>query len=364
MKYYVHIPFCHSKCAYCDFYSTPAAEGLKEMFVDSVYGELHERLGGLEKIETLYLGGGTPSSLSRELLCKLISYFQIDDSVKEVTIEANPEDVTDGFARFVSSLSPVARVSMGVQSMNDGELSFIGRRHSASDAENAFHTLRTGGVDNISLDLIYGLPGQSLASWKKSLDKVLALRPEHLSAYLLSYEPQTRLGVMLSKGKVQEASAELAEDMYSYLCYAAGKAGYEHYEISNFALPHYRAVHNSSYWDGSEYAGLGPGAHSYMNGLRGYNRLSLKDYIATKGCGVYEEDPETEFSRFNDLVITSLRTSSGIPFDVLSAYPESKSVALRLLSAGFLEETLDGHVAIPERLWLKSDSIMRELIIV
>ncbi len=365
MRYYIHIPFCHSKCAYCDFYSMPV--GRNEMmgaFVDALDEEIDRRCGVVvHPVETLYIGGGTPSSLPVGLLGHIISRFKPDD-MTELTIEVNPEDVDEAFAGFAASVSDVVRISMGVQSLNDGELSIIGRRHSADDAVRAYRRLRDGGISNISLDLIYGLPGQDLDSWKKSVDGLLELCPEHISAYLLSYEPHTRLWAMLSKGKVEEAPEDLVSLMYDYLCRATRSAGYEHYEISNFALPGRRARHNSSYWDGSEYIGLGPGAHSFTDGKRGYNLPSLKDYIATHGCGVYREDPEDDMSRFNDRLITSLRTSDGISLDELRVYPEAYDCAVRLLADGMLERSGGGRILIPEKLWLRSDYIMRELIVV
>lgn len=361
MKYYVHIPFCHAKCAYCDFYSMPRIE-LAEAFVNALEGEICGRVGGIGDVETLYLGGGTPSSLPLGLLNRVISFFPIDEKLRELTVETNPEDVTEEYAGFIASLGPSARVSMGVQSLDDSLLSFIGRRHTAAGAVEAYRLLRMAGIPDISLDLIYGLPGQDMDSWKKSLDGVIALRPDHLSAYLMTYEPTTRLGVMLSQGRVEECSEELAVSMYDYLCAVAREAGYVHYEISNFALPGKEALHNSSYWDGSEYIGLGPGAHSYVRGSRGADRPSLKEYIATSGCGVYETEYEDDDSRFNDLVITALRTARGISRQDLSLSPGSLRQAELMLSDGLLVETAEGRLAIPEHIWLRSDAIMLELI--
>ncbi len=364
MKYYIHIPFCGSKCAYCDFFSTPGKNDRKRLFVEALDKEIESRVGSPEDVETLYLGGGTPSSLSAGMLGHIISPFLNGDQLQELTVEVNPEDVDAGFADFLRSVSPKIRVSMGIQSLDDTQLSFIGRRHTASGAVNAYRILRDAGISNISLDLIYGLPGQDLDYWKDTLVRLLTLRPEHLSAYLLSYEPKTRLGVMLSKGKVMEASGELAMEMYRYLCDTSRKAGYEHYEISNFARPGFRAMHNSSYWDGSEYIGFGPGAHSFVGGVRGFNHPSLKDYIATAGCGVYEEEQEDEMSSFNDRIITGLRTSEGIPMSILDRYPQAYHEADSLIARGLLKLKDNGCLVIPEHLWLKSDAIMRDLIVV
>lgn len=367
MKYYLHIPFCHAKCAYCDFYSMPVKgrEKMQEAFVSAVAGEIDGRVGGIERFDTLYFGGGTPSSLPLRLLGRLCELFFSGVPVEEVTeftIETNPEDVTDEYVSFLQSLPVKPRISMGIQSFDDRELSFIGRRHTSRDVEQAFHRLREGGIDNISLDLIYGLPSQDQDSWSRSLEKILGLHPEHISAYLLSYEPGTRLYSMLSAGKVDEAPDDLVEKMYDLLCRKTREAGYSHYEISNFALPGRRAIHNSSYWTFEEYIGLGPGAHSFHKGRRGYNRSTLKDYIATGGLGVYEQEDFDEMSRFNDRIITSLRTDRGLDPAMLAEFPEAQEEAERLISSGMLVRNPAGSLVIPEELWLQSDSIMRDLI--
>lgn len=245
-----------------------------EAFVDAAIGEWGERSAGLsEPVDTLYFGGGTPSSLPAELLRRLLEALPTEN-LREATIEANPEDVTDDWVRFISGETPFRRVSMGVQSFCDDELVTVGRRHSAARAAEAIDCLRRGGIDNLSCDLIYGLPGQTAGSWRRSLERLISFRPEHISAYLLSYEPGTRLDAMRRKGTVTEADDDMAEAMYEALCDMTRMAGYVHYEISNFALPGCEAVHNSAYWDNSPYIGLGPGAHSFDGFRRSFN-LSL-----------------------------------------------------------------------------------------
>lgn len=365
MKVYVHVPFCHSKCAYCDFYSTPRRE-LMEAYVDAAGREWsHIAPAGCEP-DTIYLGGGTPSSLSLPLLDRLIGHIHTPQHppLREFTIEANPDDVTPGWADHIVNRTDIDRVSMGIQTFDDPTLRFIGRRHSAAQAFGAIDTLRGAGVTNLSCDLIYGLPGQSLEAWRADLDRLISLRPEHISAYLLSYEPRTRLGVMLSKGRVEEASDTLAEQMYAYLCQATREAGYEHYEISNFALPGRRAIHNSSYWDGSEYIGLGPGAHSMAGGVRWYNPSDLRLYIDRNGTDVRVIDEEDAKNRFNDMLITSLRTSAGLdPERVPEEFAESFRLnASRLIDRGQLTLSPQGRLLIPEHKWLTSDSILLQLI--
>lgn len=365
---YIHTPFCRSKCAYCDFYSTPRREWM-EPWAGAVISEGRQRLPAGFTPATVYMGGGTPSSLPLGIIKNLIHGLELPAAAEEFTIEANPEDIMPGWGADIRKLG-VNRVSMGVQSMIDSELRAVGRRHTAADTLKAISALREDGVDNLSLDLIYGLPGQTFETWRESLDTILSLRPEHLSAYLLSYEPKTRLGVMLAKGKVAEAPDELVESMYRYLCSATREAGYEHYEISNFALPGRRAVHNSRYWTVRPYIGLGPGAHSFWDGARGYNMADLHKYISTNGLGTYVIEDEDDKNRFNDLLITRLRTSAGLsPSMVADNFPaeinsEFQAVSAELISSGQLIVLENGNAAIPEHNWLMSNQIILKMIIV
>lgn len=256
---YIHIPFCHSKCAYCDFFSRPINRDI-DGYIETLHKEYERRKYELaEPVTTVYLGGGTPSSVGVGNLEKLIKWLPLDN-VTEFTIEVNPEDIDPPTARFLAE-SPVNRVSMGVQSLDDEELRFIGRRHSASQALDAYRTLRENGIDNISLDLIFGLPGQSVGSWEKTLERTLALAPDHLSGYSLMLEEGTRLRAMRDSGKFKEADDETIERMYMLLCEKTAKAGFSHYEISNFARESRQSLHNSSYWNLTPYLGLGTGAH-------------------------------------------------------------------------------------------------------
>ncbi|MDE5826363.1 MAG: radical SAM family heme chaperone HemW [Duncaniella sp.] len=369
MKLYIHIPFCRSKCAYCDFYSTPRREWMEEC-VSSIINEWKVRSANLtEGIDTLYIGGGTPSTLPPRLLETLLEALPLDSStLREATIEANPEDVTVDWVRFIVSSTPLRRVSMGIQSFSDTELRAIGRRHSAARAAEAVTTLREGGIGNISCDLIYGLPGQNQESWERSLSTLLGIRPEHISAYLLSYEPGTRLNAMLEAGKISEADETTVERMYAFLCEATAKAGYRHYEISNFALPGREAVHNSSYWDGSPYIGLGPGAHSWDGKTRSFNPSDLKGYIAHRGEDVGITEEETTDNLFNDLLITRLRTSRGVSlYEIRTVYGDGiaetfETQASHLVSDGLMTRSQDGHYTIPESHWLTSNSILLQLI--
>ena len=358
---YIHVPFCRSKCAYCDFFSIIRHDDAQKI-TGAVACEYELRCGEIPMpVNTVYIGGGTPSVLSPEMVGEMIAPIPLDE-VEEFTIEVNPDDVTEDKARSWKGLG-INRVSMGVQSFVDAELRTVGRRHSAEDVRRACRSLRDAGFDNISLDLIYGLPGQSAESWRYSLDSLIDIRPEHFSAYLLSYEPRTRLASMLKAGKISEASDDEVEERYRMLCTFAAKAGYEHYEISNFALPGRRAVHNSGYWTGVPYLGLGPAAHSFDGTLRRANPSSIGEYLASVGHP--EVEAESEADRFNDRVLTALRTSDGL------AYPQQcGSIDLtdfdrevrRMLRRGLLVESR-GKIHIPEDRWLVSDSIIRDLFV-
>lgn len=345
---YIHIPFCRAKCAYCDFYSGPLRGFEPEAYIEALHREFGARRNEVDEINTIYIGGGTPSTVSPELFATLLT-----QGVGERTVEVNPEDITPQYAEALLAAG-ANRVSMGIQSFNDAELRAVGRRHTASKAIEAYKQLREAGFDNISLDLIYGLPEQDLNSWKRNLETVLELKPEHLSAYLLSYEPGTRLEAMRRNGRISEASEETACQMYALLCEMTRKEGFNHYEISNFAQPNREAKHNSSYWDMTPYLGLGPGAHSFDGTLRRYNPSNLKAYMENP-AGAAVIDEETDTNRFNDILITSLRTARGLSPELLSLKERAK--AEQLLTA-----TPDGRLRIAEADWLRSDAIILQLL--
>ncbi len=316
----------------------------------------------VEPHHTIYIGGGTPSVLPAELLGRIVSSLPAVPG--EFTLEVNPEDVSRETVARWRSLG-VNRVSMGVQSFVDAELAAVRRRHSAAVAVRAVEALRLGGIDNFSLDLIYGLPGQDMDSWRYSLDTLLGIRPAHFSAYILSYEPRTLLTAMVKAGRLVPAADELILDMYAYLCEASAAQGYEHYEISNFALPGFRARHNSGYWDGTPYLGLGPSAHSFDGSVRRFNPADIKTYLGRiengrPACEVEEED---ENNRFNDILITSLRTAAGLSLDRVDTERRRALLADAEphLSSGSLMLTSDSRLVIPESSWPLSDAILRDL---
>ncbi|MDE6048637.1 MAG: radical SAM family heme chaperone HemW [Paramuribaculum sp.] len=361
---YIHIPFCHSKCAYCDFYSMPLRN--ERDFISSLENEYYSRKSEItQPIRTIYLGGGTPSCLTQDSLVRIFNFLAVEDA-EEITIEINPEDATDNFICWLKKHTPVNRVSMGVQSMNDRELTIIGRRHSATQAIEAATALLNNGF-NLSLDLIYGLPEQTIDSWESSLEAILELNPHHLSCYLLSFEPGTRLTAMKQTGKVSEVSDVVAKEMYNLLCEKAQLYGYEHYEISNFAREGFHSRHNSSYWNMTPYLGLGPGAHSFDGAIRRYNPGNLKDYISCRGIGFTVTEPENLIEQYNDFIITSLRTKHGLDLNLCEElYGQEFRVFIEETAHKYLSEGImwknSNHVGIVANHWLTSDSIMLDFI--
>lgn len=363
---YVHVPFCHAKCWYCDFYSMPAHQHI-EAWMKALLNEWNVRRHELkEPVATLYIGGGTPSNLPHNMLGELITTLQ-QPSMTEITVEVNPEDVTDQLATTLKK-NGVNRVSMGVQSLADAELQAVGRRHSAQKAIEAVELLRKSGINNLSLDLIYGLPYQTIESWQQSVKGILELHPEHISAYSLSYEDGTRLTAQLKNGKITETPQEVSAEMYEILCRLLKEAGYEHYEISNFALPSKRSQHNSAYWTFAPYLGLGPSAHSFTN-RRKYNPASLKEYVAANGI-IAKCEEENENEKLNDYIMVRLRTSDGINLQQVKQLFGTKAAlhitntAAPHLASGTMELTPEGNLRITEKAWIVSDGIMCDFMMV
>lgn len=367
---YIHFPFCRSKCAYCDFYS--AARGYADMprYVEALGRELAMRRHELAASpQTVYLGGGTPSMAGCDLIDRLFEVIAPccdPASLAEATIEANPEDITpETLARYRHA--GINRVSIGIQSFDAGLLAAVSRRHSPADAEKALNLLAGDGW-NYSADLIYGLPGQTPAMWTHDLRRLLSWRPPHFSAYLLSYEENTPLYHSRQLGKVREATDGEATQMYDILCDEAARAGYRHYEISNFALPGFEAIHNSAYWDGTPYLGLGAGAHSLgADGLRRFNPPDLGAYIeAIEHNRLFcQTDYEDDANRANDTIITALRTADGLDSRLIPQQfrAEFDSSAATFVADGRLCRTTSGSLRIPEKHWLKADAIIRDLIV-
>lgn len=343
----------------------PVAKQPVDDFIDAIGKEWQMRRHELDKDpETTYIGGGTPSLLTADRFERLCTLLPVSERLEEFTVEVNPDDVTPEKAAVWKNCG-VNRVSMGVQSLDDAELRAVGRRHDSAMAVEAYRILRNAGIGNISLDLIFGLPLQTLASWKSSVDRIVTLRPEHLSAYMLSVEQGTRLYARMLKGEFHENDEETLVRMYAYLCERAAQCGYEHYEISNFALPGRRAVHNSNYWKFRPYVGLGPSAHSFDGRCRRVNCNSLKTYLSRidHGMPAYEIEDEDDVDILNDRIMVALRTSDGLD---LSGLPTEARVRLMKTARRFIHERMCLHrdrLIIKEDSYMVSDAIIRELLL-
>ncbi len=309
---YLHIPFCVKKCGYCDFYSV-TDDKLKKSYVSALLGHIKEygKVCGGYTVDTMYVGGGTPTCLGPRLLGKVLqeakNRFPVSDDV-EVTVECNPES-TDKKILDVMKKHGVNRLSFGVQSAHDDELKAIGRIHDFGQAKTAVALAKERGFGNISLDLMYGLPGQTQESFLDSVRQCLELEPQHLSCYGLKLEPFTPMAI--AKPVLPDDDAQA--DTYLAMCGLLRENGFEHYEISNFAKPGFRSRHNCKYWDLSDYIGLGPGAHSFMNGKRFEFARDVKAYINREDI-IRDEDEVPTFQRQGEYLMVRLRTAEGVDF--------------------------------------------------
>ncbi len=438
---YLHVPFCRSFCTYCGFYSetVPCRKGggepVFDAYAERVCREIEERLpdfvatNGLP-VNTLYIGGGTPSVLPPNTLRRIVSHLRrvlsnsgtaVDPVVtenvgicsagvncrpaslvvaenkgicsagvncrpaslvvsekegicsseggcptfEEFTVEVNPEDVVEKGAAYVRGLLEmgVNRISMGVQSFDDGILRWMNRRHDAARAREAMRILREAGVQNVSIDLIFGLSQLSDAQWEATLDQALALEPEHLSAYQLSIEEDSALADQIAKGRYTEASEEACRRQYDRLCERMARAGFHHYEVSNFARPGFEAVHNSAYWRRIPYLGLGPGAHSaYALPPEEEGTVNVRTWNSCEPVNWKEAGRETltPEQRQEETLMLGLRTSRGLPESWLHEHCDRQALE-RLLAAGALEKGPEGTIRIAEHHFFVSDEIIAEL---
>ena len=413
---YLHVPFCGSFCTYCDFYSEicRSAQAFNE-YADAVIAEIRDRRKELEMnmsaqdaVNTLYIGGGTPSVLPLDVLSRIVGAVSQTERLSlvtepvevttptelfdEFTVEVNPEDIVEKGREYVRGLLAlgVNRISMGIQSFNDDILRWMNRRHDAGNAVKAFHILRKSGVRNISIDLIFGISQLTDETWKDTIEKALELSPEHISAYQLSIEEGSALAKMVADGRYVEASEEQCRRQYDILCRCLGRSGYHHYEISNFAKPGFEAVHNSAYWRRAPYIGLGPGAHSLTGNVRSWNSQELPhrqqdetsscnpDRISScnpdsTSCQTSSRNPSGKLATYSrtsetlspedirvERIMLSLRTDKGLEATELYSLTDS-TVVDALLSEGALERQ-GASIRIPEDHLFTSDEILRELI--
>ena len=424
---YIHIPFCESRCIYCGFYSTTSLK-LRDDYVDALCKEMELRpipsaLGARESIRTIYLGGGTPSQLTGSQLIRLFEAIRknyLPDGFQdgssngfqngssdgfqdelpnekkvlcpkmEITMECNPDDVTEEFCETLQQL-PVNRVSMGAQTFSDHRLRFLHRRHNAAEVRTAIERLRRIGIRNISIDLMFGFPNETLTDWQSDIDAAIQLGVEHISAYSLMYEEGTALYRMLEQGKIEEIDEETSRQMYELLISRLTEAGYEHYEISNFARPGKRSRHNSSYWHEIPYIGIGAAAHSYkrsdkngendetgslsacspLEAIRSWNVDDIREYISRINLG--ELPSESEIldlnTRYNDLITTALRTSDGINIKKMEQEfgtelaKKMMQEAEKHMARGLMKIT-DGNLSLTHQGLYISDDVMSDFMIV
>ena len=370
---YIHVPFCAKRCAYCDFYSQ-TSHAYQDAYVESVVRELGERAGYVqgESIETIYFGGGTPSQLKADALGRIFSaieqHFDISKCA-EVTLEANPDDLTEAYLNGIRRL-PFNRISLGVQSFNDDDLQKLNRRHDRKKAIEAVRRCQETGWTNLSIDLIYGLPGQTSEAWEANLEEAFGLDISHFSAYHLSYEEGTPLYRAMKSGAVRPVDEETSVELYHRLIAKAASAGYIHYEISSFCFPGCFSRHNTSYWTGKKYLGVGPSAHSYDGCSRQWNVASLPQYCdaLSHNRPYFEQEFPTAGMRYNEYIITGLRTMWGIRFSLLKEMfgevymRHFEQQAESYLRSGKLRQT-DDTVCIPEEALFTSDGIICDLMI-
>ncbi|PKN64563.1 MAG: coproporphyrinogen III oxidase [Deltaproteobacteria bacterium HGW-Deltaproteobacteria-15] len=332
---YIHVPFCRTKCPYCDFYSVPSLSAV-HVWAEALCKEIVAYKDRSGVFGSLYLGGGTPSVLEeRELALifeRLFSHFSFSPDA-EVTFEANPDDVTEKKLALLKSCG-ITRISLGVQSLDEGELRALGRRHTAEQARRAVEKIRAGGFSNVSVDLMYGLPGQTASQWMNTLKSALEYRPEHLSCYQLTFHEGTPFGRMLQEGRIGRLNEEEQRLFFLMTAETLESSGYRHYEISNFARGEgFVSRHNRKYWRRVPYIGLGPGAHSFWGGIRWWNESSVTSYCeALKGgrLPIQESEALTDEQQRIESLCLGLRTSEGVDLPLLRTYPGFEKVLSRL----------------------------------
>lgn len=369
---YFHIPFCRRICAYCDFYKN-ADLRLMERTLAAMEREVVARRDFLrgEAVRTIYFGGGTPSLASAEWIGRAIELCRAEfdcTPLEEVTLEANPDDLSEEYLAALRAVG-VNRLSIGIQSFDDEVLRVMNRRHDAAAAIRAVERAREAGFENITIDLIYGLPFGPQDALDRSLRQTIALGVEHVSAYHLTIEPDTRFGRMAARGELSPVAEEESERQYNQVHTTLVEAGYDHYEISNFARAGRRSRHNSSYWQSQLYLGIGPAAHSFDGASRTWAVSSVADYLAGVDAGeCYQSEHLSATDRFNETIMTALRCREGVDLAEIernfgAARAENlRAEASRFVASGVLTSA-GGRIAMSPERWLVSDSVIAELFV-
>jgi len=381
---YIHIPFCVRKCSYCDFFSVPYDELTAHEYTDALCRELSIKRRFARKLKTVYIGGGTPSLLPDKCFVELFECLKDSFSLSpshEITVEANPGTIVESKISSLVSLG-VNRLSVGVQSFNDNELKTLGRLHSAVEAITSVKAIKKAGIENVSVDLMYGIPGQTMDTWKASLSKAIELSPAHISAYELTLEKNTPLHKMANPRQPASAKKhqgglpdvikmpdeELTIAMYNYAIAYLKNTGYDHYEISNFGLPGFRCLHNLNYWYRGEYLAAGAGAHSFISGVRSRNINNVRRYIEDLNVGIIPESEAIGLSAkeaLREFVFLGLRKTDGLSMNELLLLGNGDigechnlvEASRELIDEGYLE-IRNGHLRLTVKGIIISNSII------
>lgn len=371
---YIHIPFCKQKCSYCNFHFSTSLK-LKEEMILALQKEIYFRKDELHNnlLETLYFGGGTPSILSidevKKLMDSVLKYFSFKNDI-EITLEANPDDLSQNYLKGLREIG-INRLSIGVQSFFEDDLKMMNRAHTNSQAEDCIKRSQDAGIENISVDLIYGSPTSHIEIWKQNLQKAVDLEVSHISSYALTIEPKTALDNWIERGKISAPKEAEQNQEFYYMVDFLKNNGFEHYEISNFGKPDFYSKHNSSYWKYQPYLGIGPSAHSYDGkDLRSWNITNNPLYIKSLNENKLPTEKEilSEKDRYNELLMIGLRTSWGADLEKIKDFSDEiqekfhKDIQSKI-SEGIL--TIENnHLKIPEKHWFFADGIASDLFII
>jgi oxygen-independent coproporphyrinogen-3 oxidase len=364
---YIHIPFCKQKCSYCDFHFSTSYHSYRKQMIESLCREIFLRKDELSgNIDSIYIGGGTPSLLERKELRDIFQVLRMNfdcSGLNEITLEANPDDINPINLEWWRGLG-INRLSIGLQSFKVGDLKWMNRAHTVSEGLSCISLAREYGFDNISVDLIYGLPGLSISEWKNHIETILSMGIEHLSAYCLTIEKGTRLHQLIQKGKIIPAGENIQCEQYDLLANLLVQAGYEHYEVSNFGKPGYHAIHNGNYWKGTHYIGVGPSAHSYNGVSRRWNIANNSVYMKMRGSEWFETEELGAKEQWNELILTGLRTSYGVDksklFSTLSPDQTFHNKIENYKEEGWVIER-DNRLILSQEGRLKADYLASEL---
>lgn len=372
---YLHIPFCKQKCSYCNFHFSTSFS-LKDEMLSAIKKEIQLRHNELENktLKSLYFGGGTPSVLSvdeiKSLIDEIQKYFSFDENI-EITLESNPDDLNKNFLEELSQ-TEINRLSIGTQSFYDEDLKLMNRAHNASEAESSIKRAQDFGLENISIDLIYGSPTSNFEIWKDNLSKTIELQVPHVSSYALTVEPKTALEKWIENGKIRSPEETEQNQEFYYMKDFLKDNGFDHYEISNFGKPGFHSKHNSAYWKSEPYLGIGPSAHSYNGHLeRSWNIANNPIYIKNLNQNILPIEKEilTEKDRFNEMIMIGLRTIWGVDLNKFNQNFSSEVIDYlnqeikSKIESGILEIE-NNYLKIPEKHWFLADGIASDLFIV